>query len=79
MEGKTGLFFHEQSVEALVGALTRFEKEVGQFVPAEIRAHALKFDTRRFERELRRYLAALPGLAPLSGPAMTAETVRLTA
>lgn len=79
VEGKTGLFFHEQSVEALVGALTRFEKEVGQFVPAEIRAHALKFDTRRFERELRRYLAALPGLAPLSGPAMTAETVRLTA
>lgn len=79
VEGKTGLFFHEQSVEALVGALTRFEKEVGQFVSAEIRAHALKFDTRRFERELRRYLAALPGLAPLSGPAMTAETVRLTA
>lgn len=79
VEGKTGLFFHEQSVEALVGALTRFEKEAGQFSPAETRAHALKFDTRRFERELRRYLAALPGLAPLSGPAMTAETVRLTA
>lgn len=79
VEGKTGLFFHEQSVEALVAALTRFEAEAGGFVPADIRAHALKFDTRRFERELRRYLAALPGLASLSGPAMTAGTVRLTA
>lgn len=79
VEGKTGLFFHEQSVEALVAALTRFEAAADGFVPADIRAHALKFDTRRFERDLRRYLAALPGLAPLSGPAMTAGAVRLTA
>lgn len=60
VEGKTGLFFHEQSVEALVAALARFERESDQFSPTEIRAHALKFEPRRFEAELRQFLAQLP-------------------
>ena len=60
VEGKTGLFFHEQSVEALMGALARFEKDGGQFSPSEIRAHALKFEPRRFEMELRQFLGNLP-------------------
>lgn len=61
LEGRTGLFFHEQTVEALMAALVRFENENGLFSPAEIRAHALKFEPRRFEAELRHFLAQLPG------------------
>lgn len=76
VEGRTGLFFHEQSVEALMAALARFEKEASSFVPADLRAHALKFEPRRFERELRRFLGNLPGLAMTAG---TADAIRLTA
>jgi glycosyltransferase involved in cell wall biosynthesis len=60
VEGRTGLFFHEQSVEALMAALARFEKDGAQFSPSEIRAHALKFEPRRFEMELRQFLGNLP-------------------
>ena len=56
VDGKTGLFFHEQTAEALMAAITRFEKDPNIASPAEIRAHALKFDTRRFEREIRRFM-----------------------
>ncbi|WP_411035887.1 glycosyltransferase [Shinella sp. BYT-45] len=78
VEGRTGLFFHEQSVEALMAALARFEKEAHLFFPAEIRAHALRFEPHRFERELRRFLAGLPGIAMTAEPA-TAQTIKLTA
>jgi glycosyltransferase involved in cell wall biosynthesis len=57
VEGQTGLFFHEQTVEALKTVLTRFERESGSFSPPEIRAHALKFNTHRFETELRNFFA----------------------
>ena len=73
VEGKTGLFFHEQTVEALMAAIARFEKTPNLFSPTEIRAHALKFEPRRFERELRRFMGSLPGFS------MTEESMRLTA
>lgn len=59
----TGMFFHEQTVEALVAALEEFEKSCAQFRPFEIRAHAMKFDSGRFEKELRQYLAHVPELS----------------
>ena len=42
-----------------MAALARFEKDGGQFSPTEIRAHALKFEPRRFEMELRQFLGNL--------------------
>ncbi|MBN1220259.1 MAG: glycosyltransferase [Anaerolineae bacterium] len=50
IEGETGLFFHEQSVEALMAAIEQFETMSLQ--PAAARANAERFKIGRFKREL---------------------------
>jgi glycosyltransferase involved in cell wall biosynthesis len=52
LDGQTGLFFNEQSVEALIHAVERFEKQCSDFDPRLIREHALKFSRERFSREI---------------------------
>jgi glycosyltransferase involved in cell wall biosynthesis len=52
LDGKTGLFFKDQSPESLAEAILRFEQEGVSFSPAEIRDHALTFDTSQFKRGL---------------------------
>jgi glycosyltransferase involved in cell wall biosynthesis len=49
--GKTGVFFNEQTAQALCGAVTRFEMTIGEFNPTAIRAQAEKFNTARFREE----------------------------
>jgi len=44
VEGRTGLFFAQQSPRSLAEALLRFEKEGHQFDPVLIRQYAAKFD-----------------------------------
>ncbi len=46
----TGVWFPEQTVDALVDGIERFERH-GSFDPAHLRRRAETFDTRRFERE----------------------------
>jgi len=46
VEGVSGTLFHEQSVESLVAALSRFE--AGRYDPQAIRQHARQFDTSVF-------------------------------
>jgi len=48
--GETGLFFREQSVEALIVALEQFETM--SFDPLTVRAQAERFSVERFKREL---------------------------
>jgi glycosyltransferase involved in cell wall biosynthesis len=52
----TGLFFGEQSAEALLAALTDFEARAGEFDPNAARRQALRFNRRRFAEELFAYL-----------------------
>jgi glycosyltransferase involved in cell wall biosynthesis len=52
----TGLWFAEQSVEALAEALTVFEKYRGHFSPSAARRQALRFNASRFAEELFGYL-----------------------
>ncbi len=61
----TGVFFEEQSVEALIGAVETFERRAREFDPAAIRAHALRFDRPRFLDAMRAILSRVrPDLAP---------------
>jgi len=53
VEGRTGLFFHEQTVESLLDAVRRFEEQESTFDPAEIRRHALGFDREVFKARFR--------------------------
>ena len=57
----------EGGVKALMAVLKRFEQDGRLSTPAETRAHALKFEPRRFEAELRQFLAQLPKPAPEAG------------
>lgn len=52
VDGRTGILYGEQSPEALVGAVRRFEKESAWFDPRTIRRHAEGFGSERFRREM---------------------------
>lgn len=53
VEGKTGLFYSEQTPEALTKAVQKFEKDQDKFVPQEIHAHVKPFSTARFQQEFK--------------------------
>lgn len=61
----TGVFFAEQTVEALIDAIERFEAQADRFDPRAARRQALPFRRDRFEAELFSYLDAVAaGRAP---------------
>ncbi|SDC03969.1 glycosyltransferase [Ruegeria marina] len=51
IDGKTGLFFDDQSPEAIREAVLSFETRQSQFDPEYISAHAAGFGAERFRRE----------------------------
>lgn len=53
---ETGIFFNEQTPEALIEAVLKFESERDRFHSEEIRKHALKFDKSVFKRKLKEYI-----------------------
>ncbi|GHO76122.1 glycosyl transferase [Ktedonobacter sp. SOSP1-85] len=56
VEGVTGVFFREQTVESLADALASFDER--HFNPMAIRNHALEFDTPRFQRRILQFIEA---------------------
>lgn len=58
--GVTGILFEEQSADALVQAIERFEGVT--FSPAEIRRSALRFERKRFVSEFAEVVAGAQGL-----------------
>jgi glycosyltransferase involved in cell wall biosynthesis len=52
----TGVFFEEQSVEAVIEAVQRFEASAGEFDPRTARRNALPFRRERYEQELFGYV-----------------------
>ncbi len=56
IDGVTGKFFHEQTVESLATVLATFNEQ--QFNPENIRNHALEFDTPRFKRRILQFIEA---------------------
>jgi glycosyltransferase involved in cell wall biosynthesis len=57
VNGKTGLFFKEQTVKSLMSALKKFNQN--DFSSSEIIAHARKFSDERFKLEIREYIDSL--------------------
>ncbi len=54
IEGKTGLFFREQTVEALIEAVERFDPSA--FDPADCRAQAERFSRAKFQEQIMAYI-----------------------
>jgi len=53
----TGIFFHEQSVEALEAAVKQFLAWEGRFRPEVLRRNAGRFSRERFKREISAFVA----------------------
>ena len=56
VEGITGVFFYEQTVESLATVLTSFDER--RYDPQTIRSHALEFDMPRFHRRILQFIDA---------------------
>ncbi len=56
IDGKTGLFFHEQSATALLDAVERFSQITPNLLPSDMRANAERFNPERFKRELKDFV-----------------------
>lgn len=54
IEGKTGVFFHEQTVDSLIDAIERFEEH--NFDKNELRKHAEKFDDEIFKEKIKTFI-----------------------
>jgi glycosyltransferase involved in cell wall biosynthesis len=59
VEGQTGTFFSEQTVESLATVLASFDERA--YDPLVIRNHALEFDTPRFHRRILQFIEAKLG------------------
>lgn len=55
IDGKTGILFHEQSEQAIQGAIKKFESEF-IFSPLNIRQHAESFSTERFNAQFKAFV-----------------------
>jgi glycosyltransferase involved in cell wall biosynthesis len=53
----TGEWFEEQTVDSLVAALERLERDADLLDPAAARRNAMRFEQRRYETELLQYLS----------------------
>jgi len=58
-DGRHGVLFHEQTVEAVAAAIERFETMT--FDADELRANAARFATERFNRDVADVIASLGG------------------
>ncbi|MEW8625385.1 MAG: glycosyltransferase family 4 protein [Candidatus Thiodiazotropha sp.] len=56
IENKTGIYFHEQSEQSIINAITKFESMKHQFDPVAIRTHAENFSEERFRLEIESYV-----------------------
>lgn len=52
LEGRTGMFFNELTVDGMAKAITAFEKQAKTFDRTKIYEHALSFRKERFQKEI---------------------------
>ena len=68
VDKETGLFFYEQSVEALIDAVERLERWLPHFEPEAARANARRFAPEVFDDKIRRVAAEGLGFASSTPP-----------
>jgi glycosyltransferase involved in cell wall biosynthesis len=51
VNNETGIFFHTQTVDAIISAINQFEKKV--WIKQKIRKNALRFSELRFEQQIK--------------------------
>jgi glycosyltransferase involved in cell wall biosynthesis len=61
IEGKTGVFFEDQTTKSLKDAIARLEESNGSFDPGLIRRNAERFCTERFRKEFSAFMEQATG------------------
>lgn len=56
IDGKTGMYFHNQLPEDIIETVNKFEENIDVFDPQIIRKNAERFSTERFEDEFEKYV-----------------------
>jgi len=56
IDGKTGIYFYEQTENALAECIRKFEEQGVGYSRKEIREHSLKFSEERFRRQLEEFV-----------------------
>lgn len=56
VDGKTGIFFSEQTAESITEAVRHFEKMEDKFDPTSIRQNAERFSKERFKKEFKEFV-----------------------
>jgi glycosyltransferase involved in cell wall biosynthesis len=56
VEGETGVFFYNQTVESLIEGVKKFESISNSINPKVLRAHAESFSKERFKKEFREFI-----------------------
>lgn len=64
VDGKTGLFFHEQTQDAVNECVNRFEENNDIYASLEIREHAEKFSKKAFIDNFEEFVAKINGFSP---------------
>ena len=59
IDGKTGIYFEEQTVESLINAIDVFNKT--NFDKEEIRKHSFQFDESEFKKKIKEYVEKVSG------------------
>jgi glycosyltransferase involved in cell wall biosynthesis len=75
LDGATGVFFREQTVEALAAAIQRLETSTTLWSPAETQNHARRFGIKRFRDEFGRFYARCLELYQAGGPGRVRDAV----
>lgn len=57
VDGKTGVFFNEQTPQSLISAIRKFEKKENSFVPKKLSLYAEQFSRERFEKKIESVIA----------------------
>lgn len=56
VDGKTGIHFYEQNVEALIAAVRKLESGQIEFSPTEMHQHALTFEKKVFQEHIKKFV-----------------------
>jgi len=66
VEGRSGLFFDEQTPQSLMAAIDHFEAMEDQFDPKGIKEGAMRFSKERFQKEIQDFVSAKVEMRALS-------------
>lgn len=58
IDGKTGIYFQEPTVESLIAAVQQFEEHGVTYTVEELQVHAEKFSLKRFHQEIDAYICS---------------------